>query len=113
MGLKLGYVARIHHKDNARHAIVGTQSFKPKDFANQINLKEDSCWGIVHAFLDLVSKKPDGTFLIFKDPNRPIIRIYETPATAFVSNYTEEFLPETEQAPPEATGKSEDKEEDV
>ena len=111
--LKLGYVTRVHHKDNTRHAVIGTQTFKPKDFAAQINLNTDNCWGIVHVFLDLFAKVEDGTFLIFKDPNRPIIRIYETPKNAFVSNYTEEFLPETEQAPPEATGKSEDKEEDV
>jgi len=110
--LKIGYVARTHHKDNSRHAIIGTQTFKPKDFANQINLKEESCWGIVHAFLDILSKMQDGTFLIFKDPNRPIIRIYETPATAFVSNYTEEYIPQ-EEAPGEAVTKQEDKEEDV
>ncbi|QDZ22510.1 subunit D of translation initiation factor 3 [Chloropicon primus] len=112
--LKLGYVARTHHKDNKRHAIIGTQSFKPKDFANQINLKEDSCWGIIHAFLDLLDKMEDGTFLIFKDPNRPIVRIYETPATAFVSNYTEEYIPENEQAlPSQDNADKEDKEDDV
>ena len=66
----------------------------------------------MHAFLDILSKMQDGTFLIFKDPNRPIIRIYETPATAFVSNYTEEYIPE-EEAPGEAVTKQEDKEEDV
>lgn len=111
--MKLGYVTRVHHKDNTRHAIIGTQTFKPKDFAAQINLKTDNCWGIVHVFLDMFSKLEDGSFLIFKDPNRPQVRIYETPKNAFVSNYTEEFLPETEQAPPEAVAKQEDKEDDI
>jgi len=107
--LKLGYVTRVHHKDNTRHAVIGTQTFKPKDFAAQINLKAESCWGIIHAFLDIFAKMQDGTYLIFKDPNRAIIRIYETPASAFESHYADDYIPENEQAlPAEAAAKQDE-----
>lgn len=99
--MKLGYVTRVHHKDNGRHAVIGTQEFKPKNFAMQINLNMDNCWGILHALLDVFFSQDDGTFLIFKDPNRPFVRLYETPKNAFDSNYTEELLPE-EQVPQSA-----------
>uniref|UniRef100_M3YMD0 Eukaryotic translation initiation factor 3 subunit D n=1 Tax=Mustela putorius furo TaxID=9669 RepID=M3YMD0_MUSPF len=36
--LKLGYVSRYHVKDSSRHVILGTQQFKPNEFASQINL---------------------------------------------------------------------------
>ena len=96
--LKLGYVSRTHPKDNSRHAILGTQSFEPKQFSNQINLKEENAWGIVHGFLSLIDNFADGSYLIFKEPNRTQIRIYETPATAFDSCFAAEEKPEEAEA---------------
>jgi translation initiation factor 3 subunit D len=84
--LKLGYVSRVHHKDPNRHTIITTQSFKPKDFGNQMNLKEENGWGILVAMMDFIAK--DGEYLIFKDPNRPIIRVYETPTDAFSTMFS-------------------------
>ena len=34
-------------KDSSRHIILGTQQFKPVEFAQQINLSMDNAWGIV------------------------------------------------------------------
>jgi translation initiation factor 3 subunit D len=84
--LKLGYVSRVHHKDPNRHTIITTQSFKPKDFGNQMNLKEENGWGILVAMMDFIAK--DGEYLIFKDPNRPIVRVYETPTDAFSTMFS-------------------------
>jgi hypothetical protein len=34
--MKLGYVTRSHVRDNLNHVILGTQFYKPKDFALQV-----------------------------------------------------------------------------
>ncbi|KAG1243604.1 hypothetical protein G6F68_015765 [Rhizopus microsporus] len=47
--LKLGYVARANPKDNSRHVILGTQAYKPRDFAAQMNLSLTNGWGITHS----------------------------------------------------------------
>ena len=72
------------------------QVCKPKDFASQINLNMENCWGIIRALVDLCLKLEEGKYLLLKDPNKPIIRLYEVAADAFETNYTEEPLPQEE-----------------
>ena len=72
-------------KDSSRHIILGTQQFKPSEFAAQINLNMDNAWGIVRCVIDLVMKQEDGKYLIVKDPNKPVIRLYNIPDNTFES----------------------------
>ena len=64
---------------------MGTQQFKPSEFAAQINLSMDNAWGIVRCIIDLVRNQKDGKFLIVKDPNKPVIRLYDIPDSTFES----------------------------
>jgi hypothetical protein len=59
------------------------QVCKPRDFAQQINLSMDNCWGIVRALVDLALKLEDGKYLLVKDPNKPLLRLYSVPEDAF------------------------------
>eukprot|EP00794_Sanderia_malayensis_P008906 gene8906-9858_t len=68
--LKLGYVSRITAIDSSKHAILGTQQFKPKEFADQIALNMDNGWGILRVIIDTCLKLPEGKYLILKDPNK-------------------------------------------
>jgi translation initiation factor 3 subunit D len=77
--LKLGFVSRVHPKDPHAHAILNTQTFKPKDFAAQINLNDSNMWGALGYVLDLVEKQVDGTYILVKDPNKPQLRMYKVP----------------------------------
>ncbi|CAD5124348.1 DgyrCDS12637 [Dimorphilus gyrociliatus] len=88
--IKFGYVSRLNVRDSARHVILGTQQFKPAEFANQINLKMDNCWGILRVIIDTCMKLDDGKYLIMKDPNKPTIRIYKIPASTFESDDDED-----------------------
>jgi len=83
--LKFGYVTRYNVKDSSRHVILGTQQFKPIEFGQQINLSMDNAWGIVRCVLDLVMSQKDGKYLIVKDPNKPMIRLYDIPDSTFES----------------------------
>ena len=42
------------------------QAVKPKDFAMQINLSMENCWGIVRALVDVVAAMDDGKYLLVK-----------------------------------------------
>jgi len=59
------------------------QQFKPQEFASQIALNMDNAWGIVRCIIDFLNKQSDGKYIIMKDPNKPIIRIYEIPDNSF------------------------------
>ncbi|KAH8288859.1 hypothetical protein KR054_010816 [Drosophila jambulina] len=88
--LKLGYVSRVSPRDHLRHVILGTQQFKPQEFATQINLNMDNAWGILRCLVDLVMKQPDGKYLIMKDPNKPMVRLYDIPENTFDSDEDDE-----------------------
>merc|ERR1712212_564177 len=88
--IKFGYVSRQHVKDTAKHDILGTQQFKPVEFASQINLNMDNAWGILRCIIDTCMKLKEGKYLIMKDPNKPVIRIYDIPDDTFESDDDDE-----------------------
>lgn len=62
------YVSRVNYLDSSKHAILGTQQFRPREFATQIALNMDNAWGILRCIIDTCMKLPDGKYLILKDP---------------------------------------------
>lgn len=64
------YVSRVHLRDSTKHAILGTQQYKPAEFAQQINLNMDNAWGILRCIIDMCMKLKQGKYLIMKDPNK-------------------------------------------
>lgn len=84
--IKFGYVSRAHVKDASKHVILGTQQFKPIEFAQQTNLSMDNAWGILRCIIDICMKQKDGKYLIMKDPNKPVIRLYDIPDNTFESS---------------------------
>lgn len=52
----------------------------------QINLNMDNAWGILRCIIDIVMKQKDGKYLIMKDPNKPMIRLYDIPDNTFESD---------------------------
>jgi len=77
--MKLGFVSRVHPRDCYQHGILQVQSNKTTEFAKQINLDMDNCWGIVKGFIDLLGKQEPGKYVLLKDPNKPLVRIYNVP----------------------------------
>ncbi|KAL7301045.1 hypothetical protein TKK_0006317 [Trichogramma kaykai] len=88
--LKFGYVSRASVRDSSKHVILETQQYKPNEFASQINLNMDNAWGILRCIIDTVMKQKDGKYLIMKDPNKPMIRLYDIPDNTFESEGDEE-----------------------
>ncbi|KAI1749394.1 eukaryotic translation initiation factor 3 subunit D [Xylaria castorea] len=94
--MKLGFVSRASPKTNDKHVILGVIGWKPKDFANQMNLSLPNGWGIVRTISDMCLKREEGKFVLVKDPNKSILRLYEVPAGSFDDDGEEETIEETE-----------------
>lgn len=86
--IKFGFVSRMRANDNENHVILGTQMYRPRDFATQIALNAGKMWGTLKGVLDLCYKLlEDGEKgVLLKDPNKPIVRLYRVPDDAFESN---------------------------
>lgn len=87
--IKFGYVSRVHVKDTSKHVILGTQQFRPKEFADQINLSMDNAWGVLRYVVDTCLKLDNGKYLFLKDPNKPVVRLYDIPNDSFESDEDE------------------------
>ena len=81
--MKVGFVSRANPKTNDRHVILGVVGWKPRDFAAQMNLSLSNGWGIVRTIADMCHKEGDGRYVLVKDPNKSILRLYKVPATSF------------------------------
>lgn len=88
--MKLGYVTRTTPTNPAEHLLLAVQPFKPKDFAQQINLNLNNAWGIVKMLCSMLLAKEDGKYVMLKDPNKPVIRIFSVPADTFVAEEDED-----------------------
>jgi len=84
--LKFGYVSRVVPNDTSRHVILGTQQFTPKVFAQQIALDMDNAWGILRVIVDTCMKLPEGKYLLLRDPNKGVVRLYDIPDSTFESD---------------------------
>ncbi|KAK5088594.1 hypothetical protein LTS08_001002 [Lithohypha guttulata] len=88
--MKLGFVSRANPKSSQAHIILGVLGYKPRDFANQMNLSLSNGWGIVRTIVDLIRSmgaddegSDDRKFVLVKDPNKPVVRLYEVPLGTF------------------------------
>ncbi len=94
------FVSRVNPKLNDKHVVLGVVGWKPKDFANQMNLQLSNGWGIVRTIADMcLNQEEDGKFVLVKDPNKSILRLYEVPAGSFEDD-GEEALEAVEEAEP-------------
>lgn len=48
-----------------------------------MNLNLSNGWGIVRTIVDLCMKMPEGKYVLVKDPNKPVLILYDVPANTF------------------------------
>lgn len=90
--IKFGFVSRVKAEESSPHVVLGTQMYRPKEFASQINLNQKNMWGILKHIIDLCYKyvEDGGKAVVMKDPNKPVLRLYSVPAGAFEDEEDEE-----------------------
>jgi translation initiation factor 3 subunit D len=62
-----------------------------------MNLSLSNGWGIVRTIADMCLKRPEGKYVLVKDPNKSILRLYEVPAGSFEEEEEEEVPVEEEE----------------
>jgi translation initiation factor 3 subunit D len=79
------FVSRVSPKVNDKHVILGVIGWKPRDFSAQMNLSLSNGWGIVRTIADMClrSEGDEAKFILVKDPNKSILRLYQVPVDTF------------------------------
>ncbi|KAJ3304976.1 hypothetical protein HDU93_006338, partial [Gonapodya sp. JEL0774] len=88
--IRLGFVSRPAPRTTKSHVLLSTIAFKPKEFAGQMNLNLNNGWGIVRTLIDRLWGYDDGKYVLVRDPNKNMIRIYEVPTSTFDDEFAEE-----------------------
>lgn len=96
--LKLGYVARANRTTRLDHTVLGVQTLRPGDFAKQINLSVHNMWAILNHIVNACLKLKDGKYVLLKDPQKTILRLYEVPEDTFDQGVDEEISEEVDAA---------------
>lgn len=78
--MKLGYISRATPRDASRHFILGTSWLKPRELAGQMAVNLNNGWGIVRTIADLARRADEGKYVLLKDPNKQVVRMYRVPA---------------------------------
>lgn len=91
-------MSRANPRTNDKHVILGVVGWKPRDFASQMNLSLSNGWGIVRTIADmcLTREGGDGKFVLVKDPNKSILRLYEIPMAGLDDDEEEDEEEEAE-----------------
>lgn len=95
--MKIGYVSRAAPNNSKEHQILSTQFVRPRELATQLGMSLVNVWGIVKMFCETLLDKPDGKYLLVKDPNKPAVRLYAVPINAFEEGEEEEEEEEGEE----------------
>lgn len=77
------FVSRVNPRSAQDHVILGVLGYKPREFAAQMNLNIANGWGIIRTIVDMVLKMGDGKYVIVKDPNKNVLRLYAVPGDSF------------------------------
>jgi len=80
--IKLGFVPRVSAKDYATHQILATQDWKPRELATQMQLSFKNAWAVLKKIVEVCMQQPNGKYILVKDPERPMIRLYSVPEGA-------------------------------
>lgn len=78
--------------------ILGVVGYDPRKFAEQMNLNLSNGWGIVRTIIDMVRSMKEGKYVLVKDPNKSLLRLYEVPLSTFDEGDEDEAGAEPEEA---------------
>jgi translation initiation factor 3 subunit D len=62
------------------HIILGVLGYMLRDFAFQMNFNLTNEWDIVRTIVDTVLKMDNGKYVLVKNSNKSMLRLYAVPA---------------------------------
>ena len=57
--------------------------YHPRQFADQMGLNLANGWGIVRTIVDMCRGMEEGKYVLVKDPNKTLLRLYKVPVGTF------------------------------
>ena len=82
--MQLGFVSRKNPTKKWEHEVLAAPTYKPHEFARQINLNPENMWGILQYIIKMILALPTGSkYVLLKDPNKKVLLLYKVPLNTF------------------------------
>ena len=85
----LGFVSRVNSRNSYKHSVLMCRAYDPDTFASSINIKVKALWGSLKVLVDRLRQLEDGQYLLWRNPNKPTIHVYQVPHDAFQTDNTD------------------------
>lgn len=72
-------VSRIGPNTATKHDILMVQTHATAKLAKQMTINIQNGWGIVRSLIDIVLQQEDGEYILFKDPQREVLKLIAVP----------------------------------
>ena len=87
--VKLGFVSRVNSRNSYKHAVLMCKAYDPDTFASSINIRVKALWGSLKVLVDRLRALDDGSYLLWRNPNKQTIHVYSIPHDAFATDSAE------------------------
>lgn len=74
--MKFIFVSRFKIKQADKHCILNSMTMNTNKFIDLINFKFDEAWNRVKYVIDYLENKPDGKYILLKDPIKNYLKIF-------------------------------------
>lgn len=87
--VRLGFVSRLNNKSNYKHQILMTKLYTPSTFADSLSIKVRALWGSLNTIIKQIQSYDNGTYLLLRDANKPVLKLYSVPENTFADELSD------------------------
>ena len=77
--INLGFASRKDNRSKDEYHLLGVHAIMTRELDTNLTLNYNICWGTFMEILKLINEQENGTFLLVRDPNRAVTRLFSVP----------------------------------
>jgi translation initiation factor 3 subunit D len=77
--LSIGFASRKSQKLKEEVELLGVHTIRIQELNTNLTLNYNTCWGVFFEVVRQLEEEANGTFILVRDPNRPVVRLYRIP----------------------------------
>jgi translation initiation factor 3 subunit D len=86
--IKLGYISRVNPKDQYNHTLLTITEHTPEEFQKELSIDWELLWGVLKKVVETLNSMEDGTYILYREPNKKQLLVYKVPPEEFFHKKT-------------------------
>lgn len=77
--MNLGFVSQKDARSKDDFELLGVHAIMTRELNTNLTLNYNMCWGTFMEVIKILDEQPNGDFILVRDPNRPVTRLFNVP----------------------------------